>query len=70
MVKFEQLWSNYPEGDPCDAKGKNGDKLFGNQCAIRLGYAMKKSGINFTTFPKKRKCWVHPASDHILAAAE
>lgn len=70
MVKFKILWKNYPEDDPCDAKNKDGDKLFGNQCAIRLSAAMKKSGVNFNTFSKKRKCWVHPIEDHVLAAAE
>lgn len=70
MIKFETLWKNYPEDDPCDAKNRDGDKLFGNQCAIRLSTAMKKSGVSFSTFPNKRKCWVHPSEDHILAAAE
>ena len=70
MVKFEKLWKNYPADDPCNAKGKNGEQLFGNQCAIRVSYAMKKSGINFSSFPQKRKCWVHPSQDHILAATE
>jgi hypothetical protein len=31
---------------------------------------MKKSGVKFNTFPKGRKCWVHPGEEHILAAAE
>ena len=70
MMKFQDLWSKYPDNDPCDAKDKVGDKLFGNQCAIRLSYAMKKSGINFNSFPKDRKCWVHSGHDHVLAAAE
>jgi len=70
MVKFKTLWGNYPDNDPCDAKDQKGEKLFGNQCAIRLSYSMKKSGVTFNTFPKKRKCWVHGDADHILAAAE
>ena len=51
MVKFEQLWKNYPEEDPCDAKNKDGNLLFGNQCAIRVSHAMKYSGVNFNSFP-------------------
>lgn len=70
MIKFEYLWKNYPDEDPCDAKDKKGNKLFSNQCAIRVSYTMKKSGVDFTTFPQKRKCWIHPGQDHILAAAE
>ncbi len=70
MVRFDSLWENYPDDDPCDAKNKDGEKLFGDQCAIRLSHAMKKSGVKFNTFPKGRKCWVHPGKEHILAAAE
>lgn len=57
-------------GNPCDAKDQKGEKLFSNQCAIRLSYAMKKSGINFNSFPKGRKCWVLPTDEHILSAVE
>jgi hypothetical protein len=70
MLKFENLWKNYPDEDPCDAKDEKGKVLFSNQCAIRLSHAMKKSGVSFDSFPQKRKCWVHPGQDHILAAAE
>jgi len=70
MPTFESLWKNYPDDDPCDAKDKKGEKLFSNQCAIRLSYAMKKSGVSFHSFPKGRKCWIHPADDHILSAVE
>lgn len=68
MVTFEQLWKHYPDEDPCDAKNGKGDKLFSNQCAIRLSHSMKACGISFASFPKKRKCWVHPGKEHILAA--
>ncbi len=70
MATFKQLWDNYPNDDPCDAKDRNGNNLFGNQCAIRLSHSMKKSGISFVSFPQKRKCWVHSGADHILAAKE
>lgn len=69
-VKFEDLWSNYPSSDPCDAKDKDGKKLFANQCAIRLSHALKKAGVTFKSYPAKRKCWVHADADHILSAAE
>ena len=59
MSIFSLLWGNYPDSDPCDAKNENGDVLFTNQCAIRLSHAMKKTGIDFSTFPGARKCWVH-----------
>jgi hypothetical protein len=69
-VKFEDLWGNYPSSDPCDAKDKDGKKLFANQCAIRLSHALKKAGVTFKSYPAKRKCWVHADADHILSAAE
>lgn len=69
-VKFSDLWDAYPSSDPCDAKDKDGNKLFSNQCAIRVSYALKKSGVTFKSYPAKRKCWVHPSEDHCLAAKE
>jgi len=70
MSYFKVLWSNYPSSDPCDAKNDKGEILFKNQCAIRLSYALKKSGVSFASYPKSRKCWVHKTEDHILAAEE
>lgn len=69
-VKFANLWVGYPSSDPCDAKNKDGKLLFGNQCAIRLSFAMEKAGVTFKSYPAKRKCWVHPEADHRLAAKE
>lgn len=70
IIKFSDLWSAYKKGNPCDAKNEKGEILFSNQCAIRVSYALKKIGVTFKSYPAKRKCWVHPDADHILAAAE
>ena len=70
MAFFQIIWSNYPSFDPCDAKDKKGDTLFKNQYAIRMSYALKKFGVNLASYPKTRKCWVHPNEDHVLAAKE
>lgn len=70
MPVFELVRANYPAADPCNAKDAKGQLLFQNQCAIRVSYALKKSGVSFASFPKARKCWVHPTDDHILAAKE
>ena len=67
---FQLVWSNYPSSDPCDAKDEQGALLFGNQCAIRLSDALRKSGVSFSSYPKARQCWVHPGQHHVLAAAE
>lgn len=70
VIKFSELWSAYKKGSPCDAKDAKGNALFSNQCAIRVSHALKKVGVTFKSYPAKRKCWVHPAEDHCLAAAE
>ena len=66
IIKFKTLWDNCPDQDsPCSSK-------FSNQCAIRVGAALAKSGVKTTTLvPKARHCWFHDTKDgHILAAAE
>ncbi|QYF95211.1 type VI secretion system amidase effector protein Tae4 [Massilia sp. PAMC28688] len=70
VITFSALWSAYKTGNPCDAKNENRGILFANQCAIRVSYALKKVGVTFKSYPTKRKCWIHPDADHILAAAE
>jgi hypothetical protein len=67
---FQVVLSNYPSDPPCDAKDKKGGVLFPDQCAIRLSHALRKSGVSFASYPKKRKCWVHPKDDHALAAKD
>ena len=70
MSYFQTLRSNYPWDDPCDAKNEKGELLFKNQCAIKLSYAMSKTGTKFVGYPSGRKCWVHKSQNHILAAKE
>lgn len=69
-VQFSDVWNAYPSVDPCDAKDARGEKLFKNQCAIRVSYALKESGVTFKSYPSRRKCWVHLDADHVLAAKE
>lgn len=70
IVEFKAIWAAYPSTDPCDAKDGNGTKLFKNQCAIRVSHALKGVGATFKSYPAKRKCWIHPGAEHILAAKE
>lgn len=70
MSYFHTLKLNYPLSDPCDAKNEKGELLFKNQYAIRLGYAMGRTGVHFVGYPSGRKCWVHKNQHHILAAKE
>ncbi len=67
---FRNLWDNHPfNSKPCDAT------LFANQCAIRMGVAMEKSGLDtssFDTMFEKRRCYpgLKHSPAHILAAHE
>jgi hypothetical protein len=64
-IKFKELWNNYPNESACK-------KEFTNQCAIKLGAALAKTGVDTTTLvPANRHCWYHKNSEgHILAADE
>ena len=72
-MNFENLWENHPTiettfGDdaPCQS---NGERAFENQCAIRMGESLRKSGVNLDTF-KGAKCWHGHNPAHILRAEE
>lgn len=72
MVKFKTLWENHPTVEsffddfPCK---KNGVKAFENQCAIRMGVALEKSGVNLKSF-KGARCWHNHSPAHVLRAEE
>jgi len=69
-VLFSKLWQNHPYPDtPCD------EDTFRNQCAIRMGVALEKSGIDTSGFDKmfpNRRCYpgFKHSPKHILAAQE
>lgn len=69
-VKFHMLWANHPyPKKPCD------EKTFPNQCAIRMGVALEKSGVNTSSFDAmypNRRCYpgFKHKPRHILAAQE
>lgn len=73
-MKFEKLWKNHPTIDapmfsddaPCTVNGK---RAFNNQCAIRMGVSLQKSGVKLDTF-KGAKCWHGHKPAHILRAEE
>lgn len=54
-IKFETIWRNYPNENPCiDAKSGKPPTGFSNQCAMRVGYALQKSGVSFESFKGNR----------------
>ena len=67
-LTFQTLWENHPaRAYPCD------QSTFKNQCAIRMGVALEKSGIDtssFDTLYPGRRCWLGHTPGHILAAQE
>lgn len=64
-IKFKALWDSYPGTPPCDSS-------LSNQCAIKVGSALAKQGVNTTKLvPIKRHCWFHGNNEgHILSAEE
>jgi hypothetical protein len=46
-VSFQELWENYPSGDPYD------NPAYTNQCAIRLSVAFHRAGIDMKSFSSK-----------------
>jgi len=47
IATLHKLWKNHPyPAYPCDKS------TFKNQCAIRMGVAMEKSGIDTSSFEK------------------
>lgn len=64
-IKFKELWDNYPDDPPCNSQ-------FKNQCAIKVGASLAKSGVDTTKLvSSKRHCWQHNKNEgHVLAAEE
>ncbi|HEX8365437.1 MAG TPA: type VI secretion system amidase effector protein Tae4 [Allosphingosinicella sp.] len=65
-LKFTTLWDNHPGPGsmPCDVQ-------FKDQCAIRMGASLLKSGVAMSTFTGVR-CWsnLKHSPKHILRAEE
>lgn len=73
MIKFEQLWNNFPNKEAikqtCTNKQKDSNKPFSDYCAIMLSDCFIKSGVDISLFKAKR-CWSHAGKKHILLAEE
>jgi len=72
MLKFKLLWDNHPtitgNDEPCSSNGKSN---FSNQCAIRLGVALSKCGVDTGKIPGVTHCWQHKkAEGHVIRAEE
>jgi hypothetical protein len=72
MVKFYTLWSNHPtnlnNNLPCRTLGISN---YENQCAIRIGICLQKSGVLPTQLRRMATCSAHPYEEmHYLRAQE
>jgi hypothetical protein len=73
-LSFKALWSNYPlyngEDLPCKNSETN-DPNFENQCAIRMGVALEKSGFDLSSYHGVR-CWsgLKCSGRHLLRVEE
>lgn len=72
-MRFADLWESHPtvkgESSPCETAGIPN---FSNQCAIRMGVALQRAGIQLSKLPGAMKyCWHHDRhAGHILVAEE
>ncbi|MBX9926197.1 MAG: type VI secretion system amidase effector protein Tae4, partial [Hyphomicrobiaceae bacterium] len=85
MVQFRDLWYGHPINEsvttPClapeELKNLEGKPIpvhfpvFGNQCAIRMGVALKRSGVTLSQLRGCATCGVHVPDDmHIINASQ
>lgn len=73
MLTFKHLWDNHPtvtgNDNPCT---KNGKPNFPNQCAIRMGVALAKCGVETFRIPGTTHFWHghDKSAGHIVRAEE
>lgn len=67
---FDTLWQNHPttrgNRNPCQT---GGTPNFENQCAIRMGLTLSRSGISLASFDGAF-CWHGHGRDHVLRVEE
>lgn len=74
-IGFDQLWNNHPtiagNSEPCS---KNGKPCYHDQCAIRMGVCLTKSGFDLATIKAPSRltfCAFHDKTEgHTLRAQE
>lgn len=69
-LPFNVLWKNYPDDPPCI--NPNGDVPNGwsNQCAVRIGTALERSGVSFSSLPAGGRCPTGPQGGGMVGNAE
>ncbi|MDX2289375.1 MAG: T6SS effector amidase Tae4 family protein [Hyphomicrobiaceae bacterium] len=84
-VVFKDLWRGHPINEsvmaPCVAddaftnlEGKvveRGYPVYGNQCAIRMGVALRRAGVTYQMLGRTATCGHHPKDEmHIINASQ
>jgi hypothetical protein len=68
-VDFADLWRNHPSNaspaDNAPCKKRSGASAFENQCVIRLGEALTRSGVDLSPF-RGTFCWHRHGKRHPL----
>ncbi len=66
--KFSVLWGNYPHDINGEHQAPSSDSYAINQCAIRVGFCFKNSGIDLSSYPEANKTSEgYPRSSYGLA---
>ncbi|WP_322106967.1 type VI secretion system amidase effector protein Tae4 [Paraburkholderia sp. J41] len=65
-LTFEELWNNYPSGDPYD------NSTYKDQCAIRMSVTFHRVGIEMKSFSSKlvHPLWGQPSIGRIILDGE
>ena len=73
-VKFKAVWDAHPmnlptpEHDPC--RNAAGDPAFANECAVRMGVALKGAGVTVPASKAVKHCWYAGHVQHTLLAEQ
>jgi hypothetical protein len=68
-ITFSALWANYSSESPCVGKDDKPPPGWQNQCAVRVGLAMERSGVSFKSFSSGR-CPTGPQSGGMVGSAQ
>jgi hypothetical protein len=68
-IKFDTIWNNFANDPPCVDKRGAIPAGYENQCAIKVGLALEKSGVSFASFGGGR-CPVGPSKGGMVAGAQ
>lgn len=68
-ITFDMIWRNYPSDfTPC-RNSRTNQPVFENQCAIRVGLALQRAGVNFGSFRGDR-CPSAPHNTGMVISAQ